>query len=375
MAREEPRGTLGTVSGRPQEGCPQGGLTSAGPISSGPTSNWLFLLGPTSRGPISPGPTSSGPTSGTPTSGGPTSAGPTSRGPTSGGPNLREANLTRADLWGADLRGTDLREANLTRANFTRANLSEADLGGADLTMAALTRTNLSGAKVAHARFANTRLGFTVLGDIDFSQAAGLAAVQHWMGSVVGVDTLVNSFRAAGNTLTPELTVFFRGAGVPQELLDALPAIVAEVKYYPCFISYGQPDLAFAQKLYADLEARGVSCWLYAMDATPGARNWKEIGDKRRGADKVLVLCSAPSLIRDGVLKEIEEQIDDDPDKLVPISLDDLWKEKGFRVMRVDRDLKPFLHDRNYADFASLPCEEAMERLLRGLRRQDADFT
>ncbi len=38
--------------------------------------------------------------------------------------------------------------------------------------------------------------------------------------------------------------------------------------------------------------------------------------------------------------------------------------------MRDGRDLKPFLLDRNYADFANLPYEEALERLLTGLRRR-----
>lgn len=160
-----------------------------------------------------------------------------------------------------------------------------------------------------------------------------------------------------------------------QELLNALPGILAEAKYYTCFVSYGQPDLAFAQKLRKDLEARGISCWLYDMDATPGERTWREIGRKRREADKMVVLCSAPALVSDGVLKEIEEQTDEDPDKMLPISLDDPWKERGFPVMRGDRDLKSYLLDKNYADFANLPYEEAMERLLRGLRRRDADVT
>jgi len=38
--------------------------------------------------------------------------------------------------------------------------------------------------------------------------------------------------------------------------------------------------------------------------------------------------------MRDGVLKEIEKKIDEDPDKIVPVSLDELWKEKRFRIIR-----------------------------------------
>lgn len=123
--------------------------------------------------------------------------------------------------------------------------------------------------------------------------------------------------------------------------------------------------------LCKNLESRGVSCWLYAMDATPGERTWEEIGKRRREAEKMIVLCSAQALVRDGVLKEIEEQIDEDPDKMVPVSLDNLWKERGFRVMRGNRDLKPFLLERNYADFTK-SYQEALERLIKGLERRQS---
>jgi len=82
----------------------------------------------------------------------------------------------------------------------------------------------------------------------------------------------------------------------------------------------------------------------------------------------MIVLCSAKSLIRDGVLKEIEEQIDEDPDRIVPISLDNLWKESGFSVKRGQRDLKPFLLERNFADFTDKPTyENSSRKLLKGL--------
>lgn len=107
------------------------------------------------------------------------------------------------------------------------------------------------------------------------------------------------------------------------------------------------------------------------MHATPGKRAWAEIGENRRNAEKVIVLCSLPSLMRDGVKKEIEDQIDEDPEKIIPISLDNDWQAPGFEVRRGTRDVKPFLLERNWADFAKLPYEEALERLLRALRRAD----
>ena len=73
--------------------------------------------------------------------------------------------------------------------------------------------------------------------------------------------------------------------------------------------------------------------------------------------------------MRDGVLEEVEDQIDEDPDEVVPVSRDDLWRDRDFGIMRGARDLKPVLVKWNYADFANKPYEEALEELLKGLRR------
>ena len=291
------------------------------------------------------------------------------------GANLREANLSDVNLSGADLSGAQLYRADLFAAGLGKANLSNAGLFRADLILADLSGANLVAANflatdLSGADFSQATMGHTSLSYIDLSQVIGLTSVAHRNPSSVGVETLIASVRGADNALTADIRAFFRDAGVPKEFLEALPRIVGEVQYYSTFICYGQPDLSFAQKLYDELKAKGVSCWLYHMDATVGKRTWEEIGGKRRENEKMVVLCSAAALVRDGVLKEIEEQIDEDLDKLVPISLDDLWKEPGFKVMRGNRDLKSFLLDRNLADFADLKYEKALERLLKGLRRK-----
>ena len=147
---------------------------------------------------------------------------------------------------------------------------------------------------------------------------------------------------------------------------------IASGKYYNCFISYGQPDQKFAERVKKDLEQLGVVCWFYPHDYTPGEKVWNEIKEKMRQAEKVLVICSAKSLIREGFLKEIEEQYDMGADKIIPISLDNLWKEKGFQVKRGNIDLKQSLLERNYAEFSYRPgpkYSEALKMLLSALRK------
>jgi len=300
--------------------------------------------------------------------------------------DLSGANLTHTVLNGADLTDANLSEANLsfsmcgltiflranlrstnaTSADLRYANLSAADLHDADLSHAVLEGTVLDGADLTRAT-----MRATVVADCDLSTIIGLDAIKHISPSSVGLDTLVDSIRGANNRLTPSLETFFIKTGVPQDILRSLPSMVSEIKYCSAFICYGQPDQSFAVKLVRNLMERGVSCWLYSMDFTVGERTWEEIGRVRREAEKMIVLCSMKALVRDGVLKEIEEQIDENPDKIVPVSLDELWKEKGFPVRRDETDLKPFLLERNIADFSKeSDYKESLDRLLKGLERQ-----
>jgi uncharacterized protein YjbI with pentapeptide repeats len=289
------------------------------------------------------------------------------------GADLSRANLSEADLSGADLSDANLSGAYLTGAYLILTDLSWANLSSADLTSAILVLAKLRRASLAGTNFESANFGATLAADCNLAQCVGLGAVKHAAPSSIGVDTLVASFRGAGTRLTPELETFFLGAGVPKELLAALPQILAEVPYCTSFVCYGEPDKTFAERLVGDLKARGVSCWLYSMDATPGEPIWREIGRKRRELEKMVVLCSIGGLMRPGARKEIEEQIDEETDKIVPVSLDNLWKEPGFAVVGSQRDLKPFLLGRTYADFSDESAYEAsLDRLLQGLRRKDA---
>ncbi|UCE15278.1 MAG: pentapeptide repeat-containing protein [Candidatus Bathyarchaeota archaeon] len=304
--------------------------------------------------------------------------------------NLSGANLSKADLSfasayganfsgvicsGADLFGIDLSDANLSKADLSGTSLIRATLDSIKLLETNLSNTDLRGAKLLESDASNVNLtgaimSITTLGGCNLAHGVGLETVKHEGPSNIDVNTLIISFRRSGNCFTSELKTFFLNSGIPKELLETLPRILAEVQYCTCFVCYGQPDLGFAERLVKDLKERGVSCWLYSMDATPGKKVWGEIIEKRREAEKMIILCSAEALVRDGVLKEIEEQIDEDPDKMVPISLDNLWKENGFSVKRGKRDLKPSLLERNYADFTDESMyNNSFRKLLRGLKR------
>jgi hypothetical protein len=199
----------------------------------------------------------------------------------------------------------------------------------------------------------------------------GLTDVVHDGPSSVVGDTVIRSTRRAGGLLTPELWNFFRGAGVPDRLLNEAPTIAMGQRYHSCFISYGQHDLEFAKKLTEDLRGRGVSCWLWETDKTVGQRIQGEIEKNLEEHEKVVVLCSMHSLLGNGIRREIDRQWAKDPNKLVPVSIEDEWRHDNYKVECMGFDLKPFLIDRNYADFGRKDYEEALRELLKGLRRPE----
>ena len=73
------------------------------------------------------------------------------------------------------------------------------------------------------------------------------------------------------------------------------------------FLSYGGPDTEVAEALRADLEKEGVDTWWFPSNAQWGERLHHEISRNIKKYDRLLLLCSQRSLIRNGVLHEIEE--------------------------------------------------------------------
>ncbi len=250
---------------------------------------------------------------------------------------LAHSLLDRCKFYDCELTGADLRRASLSKASFWNCHLPEA---------------NFHRAIFDRTEFQLCYFADTILAEVSLQKCRGLETCTHAGPSVVDLPTIFRAIKTRDAKTRQLLAKFLIATGVPQSIIREASAIERRVRYRTAFISFGAPDASIARKLHRGLTSRGVSCWLYDIDATYGARTWKEIGSKRREADKIIVPCSAAALVRDGVLKEIEEQIDDDPDKIIPISLDGLWTEPGFRVFRGARDLKPFLVDRNYADWA-----------------------
>ena len=274
------------------------------------------------------------------------------------GANIRGANLQGANMTGSNLRNARLNSANLNQANISRANmnnaeliranlygadLSGADLRGAVLKDANLIGANLTGADLDGADLSNAIIGATLFGNVDLSNVKGLDSLLHLGPSTVGIDSI---YKSKGKIPV----VFLENSGVPEHLIDYIGLFVdPNRKYYSCFISYTGKNEEFAHKLYEDLQANGVKCWLAPKKLNKRDRNHKIIDSAVKLHDKVILILSEDSLEKDWAENEFNYAIGKEMIKgtttLVPITLDDAVKytEKPWAVkMRRSRYMYDF---------------------------------
>lgn len=240
--------------------------------------------------------------------------------------NLGETNLSKANLNGANLRGAELGKADLSNAllfgaDFSEANLGYTNLRDTDFSSATLDWALLNGADVTDATF-----GFTSMGNLDLRDVIGLDRVIHGGPSSIGIDTI---FESGGKI--PE--AFLRGAGVPDEFIAYLPALMAEpFRYYSCFISHSAKDKTFCARLYADLKVAHVRTWYFPEDAKWGQPVWGEINQSIKIYDKLVLVCSLRSLMSGPVLRELERALNREDREgrqvLFPITIDDFVFKK-----------------------------------------------
>ena len=204
--------------------------------------------------------------------------------------NLSEADLRKADLRWARLYWANLRGAHLYAANLGATDLSEANLSEADLTWANLGGANLLRADLNGADFTGAGAVTTIFADVDLSVAKGLETITHYGPSTIGIDTIYKS-----HGKIPE--VFLRGCGVPDGFIAYIGSMVGRpIEFYSCFISYSTKDQEFAERLHADLQAKGVRCWFAPHDIKGGRKLHEQIDEAIRLHDKLLLILSKHSM-------------------------------------------------------------------------------
>ena len=289
------------------------------------------------------------------------------------GADLHGANLTNANLAGATLRSAILVGASLRGCNLPWANLSLADLSEATLAEADLFQSVLRGAKLRNTDLTGAKLRSTILADVDLSTAKGLDSIRHGGPSTVGIDTIY----ASGGKIDES---FLRGAGVPENLIRYMASLTgAAFEFYSCFISYSTKDQAFADRLYADLQAKGVRCWFAPHDIAGGKKIHEQIDEAIRLHEKVLLILSANSMSSEWVKTEIAKarrrEVREKKQVLFPVALVDFQIIRDWECFDADTGKDSAREIREYfiPDFSTWTTDNeayltAFTQLLKGLQ-------
>jgi uncharacterized protein YjbI with pentapeptide repeats len=269
------------------------------------------------------------------------------------GADLHRATLNSAHLVGAILRDADLAFARLFQANLSGADLCKADLSGADLRRAVLAGADLSSAILVD----------TTFGAVDLTRTKGLDDCVHNGPSSIDFRTL---------HISKDLPLsFLRGCGLPDTLIDYLPSLRGDaIQFYSCFISYSTKDLAFADRLHADLQNKGVRCWFAPHDLPIGAKTWDAIDEAICLRDKLLLILSKASIASEWVEDEVNKAYAEERSRketvLFPIRIDNAVISTGEPWAVKLRD------QRNIGDFRQWkkPAEyqKSLDLLLRDLK-------
>jgi hypothetical protein len=169
------------------------------------------------------------------------------------------------------------------------------------------------------------------------------------------------------------LKVILRGIGMPEIMINYLPALFMEaIQYYSCFISYSSKDQQFADRLHADLQNKGVRCWFAPHDLRIGAKTWDAIDEAIRLRDKVLLILSEHSIASDWVEDEVNKAFAEERARgqtvLFPVRIDNSVMESAEPWACKLRD------QRNIGDFRLWKNHDAylksLDRALRDLTFQ-----
>ncbi|MBT5029293.1 MAG: toll/interleukin-1 receptor domain-containing protein [Nitrospinaceae bacterium] len=289
----------------------------------------------------------------------------------------RLANPTvRPDFTGANFTGVNFAGSNFTGVTFAEvdlsgANLSKTDLSGADLSWAHLNFAKLLGTNLNETNLENAVIHETVFTDVNLSNTKGLNKLRPLGPSIVDHRTLIQSENLPDK--------FLRDCGLPEPFIEYLPSLIGSlepIQFYSCFISHSSKDEAFAHRLHADLQAKGIRCWYAPENLKIGDEIQPTIDKAIRVHEKLLLIFSENSITSSWVRKEAHEAMTTEKNKgkkdvLFPIRLDDSilnTAEQWCDDVKRERHIGDF---RNWTDHDTY--QKSLDRLLRDLKNEASE--
>ena len=150
------------------------------------------------------------------------------------------------------------------------------------------------------------------------------------------------------------------------------------IQFYSCFISYSTKDQEFAERLHADLQAKGVRCWFAPHDIASGKKIHEQIDEAIRLHERLLLILSPASIESEWVKTEIakarKREVREKRRVLFPIRLVDFESLRDWECFDADTGKDSAREIREYfiPDFSKWKDHDsyrtAFDRLLRDLK-------
>jgi DNA-directed RNA polymerase delta subunit len=142
---------------------------------------------------------------------------------------------------------------------------------------------------------------------------------------------------------------------------------------YSCFISYSSRNQAFAERLHADLENRGVECWFAPEDLKIGQQIREGIDESIRKHDRMLLVLSEMSVKSQWVQQEVETALEIEREQqgrqvLFPIQLDDSVMQQSTGWPAMIKNTRHIGDFQNWKDPDAY--QKALDKLMRDLKAE-----
>ena len=183
-------------------------------------------------------------------------------------------------------------------------------------------------------------MAWTHFGDVDLSLTKELFTVQHFGPSSIGIDTIMRS-----DGKIPES--FLRETGVSDNIIQNIALLTEKgLSHQNCFLSYGAKDDEFAEKLYTDLQNKGVRCWYASEDMKIGDKTWDSIYHYIRMRDTVLLILSEDSISSDWIEGEVNAALAEENKRKRPIFFPSALMQQFWTATRPGRNIliKPAMY-------------------------------
>lgn len=157
---------------------------------------------------------------------------------------------------------------------------------------------------------------------------------------------------------------------MPDQFIAFARSLVGRpIEFYSCFISYSTKDQVFADRLYADLQTKGVRCWFAPHDIRGGRKIHEQINEAIGIFDRLILILSTSSMNSEWVKTEIRKararEVRDKVRVLFPISMVPFQSIRDWECFDADtgKDVAVEIREYYIPDFSNWNDNQAYQRV------------